>query len=744
MNNIKLAIALLTVGCGTLCAQNQAPAPADTVAEPTVNLDDLVIVAKKELVKSDGAKTSYAMSEDESSKGQNLLEALRKVPMVQVDAQDNITINGSSSFKIYVNGKEDAMLEANYQRIFKSMPADMVQNVEVITEPGAKYDAEGFGGILNLITESKQRNDGYSGSLSASYGNTQGYVAGYINAKYNKFNVSANVVEAFSGFSGQKTRNTSQTEYLNQDANHLMETTMDQELHFNMTQGSLNMSWEPNSHNLFTWGGSFMGLGAGVDKFDTSNRMFNRQRELQWAYDARLTDTSLKNRGATAEASYRYSFNESSTHRIILAYLFNFGINKLDYISENTDVYNYPSNIPWRSSNDHNYTREHTVQLDYSNPFGDGKHTLDAGFKGIFRHNSALGITGEGASKETIAIIPDQKVDMNQNQDILAGYLSYSGSFTDKIALTAGIRYEHTIMGLDFHTGNTPDFKTHINDWVPNAALTYNFAPANNLRLAYQMRIWRPSIDQTNPYRTQFGDFEIHQGNPDLTSERNHVVSLTYTNYGRVLGGNVKLQYSQNNNAIINYSYYDGLTEIDTYSNNGRNRVIGLSGYLNWNITNNMSVSINGGVDYTDMRAAAINASNHGWSGNYNINWNWKGPSRFKFNAYGGQSVHRINLQGHSTGWYYYGVGVSRSFLKEDALTIGVSAGNFLQAYSGGKYYTNTANTRQWTRYSNRSASVSLNISWNFGHLREQVKSTGLDLNNDDKSETKSRGGISM
>ncbi|MDD6228989.1 MAG: Plug domain-containing protein, partial [Bacteroidales bacterium] len=167
MNNIAKSILALLAAAAPAVAQAQTDTvPVDSLADiPTIELDDLVITANKTVIKSDGAKLTYNVAEDESSKGQSVLDALRKVPMVTVDAQDNIRINGQTGFKIYVNGREDTMLESNYQRLLKAMPAESVKNIEVITEPGAKYDAEGVGGILNLITETKTQRDGYSGSI---------------------------------------------------------------------------------------------------------------------------------------------------------------------------------------------------------------------------------------------------------------------------------------------------------------------------------------------------------------------------------------------------------------------------------------------------------------------------------------------------------------------------------------------------------------------------------------------------
>lgn len=733
-----LAIAVVAIA-GRSYAVTEEP---DTVSEPSVNLDDFVVTAQKEVIKSDGAKLTYDVQADESSKGQNLLDALRKVPMVTVDAQDNIQINGNSGFKIYVNGKEDVMMEANYQKIFKAMPAESVQNIEVITEPGAKYDAEGFGGILNLITETKQKREGYNGSISAAYGTSQAYANGYITAKLDKVTMNANVTYARNGLLKQNNRNTSETIYNNSDEFHRMIAKSDMKTAFSMEDVSLNMSWEPNDRNLFTWGGSFMNLKARPDKFDRDTRMFDSSDELQWRFH-NIISAKFGNLGASANASYRIGFNQANTHRLILAYMFDYGINRMDIDMETEEIENYPVLNPFQTTRDNNFSRKHTVQADYSNPFGSGNHTLDAGFKGTFRRNSAYSYSGTGITQDAIILNPDNNVDMGQKQDVYAGYLSYSGTFAGKVSLTAGIRYEHTAMGLKFADDHSRDFNKHLNDWVPNAAVTYMFSPANNLRLAYQMRISRPGINQVNPFRTTFDDLIVQTGNPDLTAERNHVVTLTYTNFGRVLGGNVYARCETNNNSIVNYTYFDGLTQIETYGNYGSKRSISVGGYLNYNINNNMSISLNGSVTYSDLKAVKIDARSRGWSGYYGVNWNWKMPADFKMNVGGGQSIHNITLQGYNSGYYYYGFGIGRDFLKDKSLNVNLSAWNFLEAYKGGKYYTYTPEVNTIQSYKMFSPSVTLSISWTFGLLKERVKSTGLDLKSDDTSSASNSSAIS-
>ena len=119
-------------------------------SEDSKALKGVEIVAQKPVVKMETDKMTYNVQEDVDSKSMTLLDLMRKVPMVTVDGQDNITVNGSKSFKILVDGKENPMFQANASQIFKSIPASMVKNVEVVTNPGAKYDAEGTAGILNI------------------------------------------------------------------------------------------------------------------------------------------------------------------------------------------------------------------------------------------------------------------------------------------------------------------------------------------------------------------------------------------------------------------------------------------------------------------------------------------------------------------------------------------------------------------------------------------------------------------
>ncbi|MDE6231130.1 MAG: TonB-dependent receptor [Muribaculaceae bacterium] len=751
INQSLLAGLIITGGVSLLpfssVAQEKSEiAPTDSIyADPIMkDLDDFVVTVRKEVLKTDGANISYNLEEDDTSKGQSVLDALKKIPLITVDAQDNIYIKGDSNFKIYVNGKEDPMLKANASTILKSMPSDAVSKIEVITEPGAKYDAEGSAGILNLITEKKQRKDGYAGSIEANF-SSQSYGGNLFGSvKVGNFNADASLTYAENTGLWQENRSHAITEYDNpaRELGKKIEEAA-QKIGFRFGMASLNMSWQPSSNNLFTWGGSWRGLNGNLKEISSETSGYDRAGKLLWRVFQAM-DGSLDNQGAAANASWRHNFDSEGGHRIIAAYAFNFGLNELNTTSENSTIDYIQSDFTGIHAA--NYEREHTAQVDYANPFGGEKHLMEVGVKGIFRRNSSDSFNKMGNSGGDLLKVPESEVVTDQNQDILAVYASYTGHYGNWNTV-AGVRFEHTISGMTFHEGDYENFKRHLNDLVPNASVSYSFSPAHTIRLAYQMRITRPSISDLNPFTYSIQDTQVKMGNPDLKSEHHNRVSLSYSNYGRVFGGNLSFEYTHSTNSINQYVYMIDEIEYQTTANIGHQDDFRLNGFLNIAISNKMTLNLNGSVYYTMLRAPRIGAANQGWSGNYGAHWSYTGPGDVKFGVYGGQSFRFININGYWGGWYYYGSGISRDFLKSKKLNIALNASNFLckNTHSGGKERGEGWVSR--SSWSQRSWSLGVSLTWSFGHLTEKAKQSGIDLTNSDTSSSgqgKQGGGIGL
>ena len=695
----------------------------------SIELDDLEVVASRPIIKSDGAKLSYDLKEDISSKGMTLSDALRKVPMVTVDGEGNIRINGQDNFKIYVNGKEDPSISANYKYLIKAMPAEAVMKVDVITEPGAKYDAEGTAGILNLVTISRNTTDGYSASFNASFTKQQSGVSAFGRMKHGRLSMSANINYANGSIFPQTNWNENNVENLSSEAVRYQYNKLQQKVGWDYIGGGLNISYDLSDADLFTLNANVSSMNGKLKKggnsyFEAHNAQHQFVGSSMRSLQGDLTESSLN-----AGVSWQHSFDNEGT-KLILSYLFNHGYRCLEAELSQTEAEGEQIVAPYEFTSDKGNNNEHTIQLDFVKPLGSDSHTLDAGGKLIVRRNPDVAYTLWAPGSEGD---PSDLSDIMQKQDIYAAYLAYNGRF-GRLSTTAGLRYEHTGMGIDFKAGEEPDFFNHMNDIVPNAALAYSFTEASNLRLAYQMRISRPSLRQVNPYELILIPDVAEKGNPDLESERANKLTLTYSNYGRLIGGNVGLDLTLVDNAISPFTYFKDGVNYSSYANIGHRRDFAFFGFLNCTPLNILQFSVNARLTRQSVSLQSMNLSNSGWTLNYGANANLTLPSKFRFNVYGGQSTRSYNLQGWQDGWYYYGLGISRGFLKKDALTVTLTAHQFLQGHTTNRSYTATENMINRFAFYNKSWNVGISLSWNIGSLNSDVKKTARQIETDDQS----------
>lgn len=714
LHNFSLTPANPTTDLG-----NIALAPDDET------LEEVVVTAKKKLIQSDGATLTYNVEEDPEATINNTIEMLRKVPMVTVDAEDNIKVNGNSNFKILINGKEDPMLTGDVKTILKSMPAATIKKIEVITEPGAKYDAEGTGGILNIVTIGKQSLEGYLANLSARITTNNFGGSVYARTKVKDITASANFNYSDAFDLGYINSGKSTLENLTSDENRYQITESKSKSKWNYLGGNFNLSWEPDTLNLFTVQGNI-----GKNNFSSYNiqnmRLEDIDLQTQWELD-RDFDSDGKFLWLGANASFQHTFKKQG-HHIIGSYIFGYNSDDNDNTTQTHNMKGISEEYPWRINASDGYGRRHSLQIDYANPF-NGKHLLEAGIKGNWTNSYQKSNPWYGTTKENMEIRYSEAINMMQFQDIMAAYLSYGGTF-GKWNVKAGLRYEHTRMGLKYYLGDYDNFTTNLSDLVPNAAVSYRMGDAANLRLAYQVRISRPGLWHLNPYRNTMTPNQVSYGNPDLDSEKSHGVSLTYSNYGGKLGGSFSVGYRREDNSITDYQFFKDNVLNTTYANIGHSQSTSANLNLNWNIIPMLNLGVYLSGEYNDYKAHSpeLTAASHNWRGNYNLNVDYTFPFMLRLSAYGGGGSGWADLQTKSSGYSYYGVSASRSFLKEKTLTVSVFGSNFLQPYrnyhnsqvSETSISTSTSRYRQWA--------VGASVSVRFGSLRSDVKRTAADL----------------
>lgn len=702
--------------------------PADTTA---TDLDDFVVVQTKKLVQSDGAKLTYNVSEDPESKSSNLLDILRKVPGVTVDANEEVKVNGQSNFKILLNNREDPMLSGDIKTVLKSLPAGTIKKIEVISEPGAKYEAEGTGGILNIVTDRSANLSGFNTRLNAWVNAYQAGGSANGRVKVGNVMLGANISYNNGNVWPRSSTSEDKTEDLTGSLNHLKKRNRKTKGGYEYTGLNIDMSWEPDTLNLFTLSANFANWGN-RQRIDEHTAMYAPDMSELWRMD-RITKYRYKELSGGFQASYQHAFDRDD-NTLVVSYMLDAGRNR-NYSNMHTESQSGAlDESPYiRQTTEQPYDN-HIIQIDYSNQLGKC-HKLEAGGKANIYGTENYSKYLFGQAADGLVEDPEQAVKVKQFKEIYAAYASYTGSFS-KFGVTAGLRYEHTRMGLRYRIGDYPDFTTYLNDIVPNGALSYNFTDASTLRLAYQMRIGRPGIWSLNPFRNTSNPGTVQYGNPDLESEKSHSVSIGYTNYDHPLSGGVKAEYRYVNNSITDILFMrDGLMN-STYSNVGRSHMASFSVNADWRITSSLQWSawVGAWYEYLSADSELIHARNKGWNCNVNTNINYTLPCKVRLSAYGGYYSGWIDLQSKGEGSYWYGIGASRSWLKNDALTLSLNLSNLFPPTRKSDYtqsdesvvYRHNGRYKQWN--------VGVSLSYTFGGLKSDVKRTAANVEKEEQS----------
>ena len=724
------------------------------ITDASNELGQVEVVAQKPLVKADIDKIEYNVQDDPDSKSNSVLEMLRKVPLVTVDGEDNIKVNGSSSFKVYVNGKPNNMMSNNPTEVLKSMPANSIKHIEVITNPGPKYDAEGVGGILNIVTVGSGL-EGYTATFSGNVSNMGAGGGLFGTIKSGKLTVSARYNYNYSDRPRSYSGGTRRTVGTITDGSSDLDYSGDSKGHGNFQSGSMEASYEIDTLRLITM--SFGLWGGGNNSNGLSNTFATMPGTGDDLYQY-VSNNRSKSSWYSIDGGIDYQRMFHVKDRMLT---FSYKINTRPESSDSYSTYDYDmedvapdwQDFMKRMKNQHNdgsqNTTEHTFQADYTTPIGK-IHTLEAGAKYILRDNSSEDDRYEQATatQADYEFDNDHSSHYKHQNDILAAYLGY-GLKVKKISGRLGMRYEHTKQEVKYLLGKGDNFDKNFDDLVPSASIGYKLTDMSNLRLGYNMRIYRPGIWYLNPYLDDSNPTNISQGNSHLDSEKSHSFNLSYSNFTQKFNINLSARYSFTNNSIERVTEQKKDTDIpglqnptgkevlySTYQNIGKSKNASLSAYVNWNATSNTRIYANLYGNYTYMEGAN-GLKNDGWNlfayggAQQSLPHDW----RISLNIYG--QTPWIMLQGKGSSFFDYGLSVNKSFLKK-RLTLSAFASNFFKKYMHPTSSIEGVGFIQdsWNRYTRQRFGMS--NSYRIGELRASVKKAARTISNDD---VKSGGG---
>lgn len=709
-----------------------------------VDLGAVSVVASKPLIKMETDKMTYNVADDAEAKASTVLDMLRKVPMVVVDGQDNITVNGSSSFKVYVDGKPNPMFTNNASQIFKAMPATMVKSIEVVTNPGAKYDAEGTGGILNIVFNKQQKGaaggdaaNGFNGNVRVAGGNQAQQVAALINGQQGKLTYSANGMINYQRMNGttinfdrvQKTKGNA-TDGTSDDSHMEYEQKSDMKQPSGM--GNISLSYEIDSL-------STVSATAGLVTFKQKLKGQPQTRMYGGIFGKGFTYANEMRQDVGTEAfngsvDYQRFWNNDRKSYMILSYLFG---NSLAHSNDYTfyDDVSGVTGIQLHDLRSNNKTRatEHTLQAAFTQALGT-KHTLNFGAKFIDRFNKADSKYYDIADDRSETYNPANSVEYNNTQDILAAYAEWKAQW-GKLGSVLGSRYEYTWENVKYKLGNGSDFKKHYGVLVPSASLSYGIAAGMNIGMNYNMRIMRPGISYLNPFVDRSNPTSLSYGNSNLDTEKSHTVNMVYNYYSARFMLSATAGYTFCDNQIEQYSFIDDNNLLNqTYGNTAKKRDASLNVFVNWMMAKKTRLILNGQVSYVDMRSNAMGLKNNGWSANALINFQQTLPWGIQWTV-GSMLVSKTyNLQGYQGGMAIAYTTLWKELVKDKldlSMTFLTPLGDKLDV---------KARTRNSDYVQNMTVKVpirqiTLSLNWKFGNTKKLFTTVKTNITNDFKED---------
>lgn len=696
-----------------------------------VEIAAAVVTAR--LVTADIDKTTYNTAADPETPALTALEMIKKVPMLSVDGEDNIRLKGEANFKILVNGKTSTMMNSNYKDVLKSMPAGSIKNIEVITNPPAKYDAEGVGGIINIVTN-RETPGGYNGSLSGSVARFGSWnMSGYIAASVGKLSISANyfVSRNFRYGSGGY----SERENYADDLNHYI--TTDQSSHSQQLfhGGNIEASYQFDTMNLLTLSLSgFMGGGTNVSTSAVS--YFDRSRNLTRGYTNDISN-NFNYGDPSVGVDYQHSFKRPD-RTLTASYKFDYSSNPSSYDNMIVGALDYPNSAE-RSDNSA-WGSDHTFQLDYFDPITK-HHQVEVGAKFIMRPNVSDSRTEHLVGDDWVEFT-DRKNDLDYLQYIGSVYAAYQYKI-GKFSAKAGARAEYTLNTGTFKLQQDHELFNRYFNVIPYVTLGFKPSDNDNFRLGYTQRISRPGIWYLNPYVDESDPLNKSMGNPALSSEISNKFDFSYGRFGSTYNINTSISASFNNNAIedITVKLPDG-SLLTAPENIGRRANYNLSVSANVSFwERKISLNANGSAGFVALDANnGSGMSNSGWQGSVYVGLNGKFWKNGTINLGGYYSSPYISLQGQGSSYYSYNFSVSQWFL-DRKLMVGAFVSNPFTSQMIRESTTSTDNYNYVSTYYSQAQRFGLSLQWRFGKVETQIKKASRGISNDDVAGGSKQGG---
>lgn len=694
----------------------------------SVELSEAQVVVTRPLVEIQPDRTVFNVEGTINNTGDDALSLMRKAPGVTVDNNENINVLGRAGVMVYVDGKQLPLSGEDLANYLKNLPSDQIDRIDIITNPGAKYDAEGNAGIIDIRLK-KDKSQGMNANLRATY--TQGQRI------RNNVNLTANyrnkVVNIFGTLGASKGEGFNDIRFNNiQNGLYLQETNL------------INNGWENLNYRLgadfYVGKKHIFGVLASGMTDDNINTVDNRIAISQFGsplVDSILnanTVTDIDRLNQTYNVNYRFDDREKQRSLNV----------DLDYGSYDMESFRTLPNI-YTDGNDEEVLTSitnwydtptfidiYTAKADYEDQLFGGKIGAGAKYSQIVSDNTFLvfdEVDGAQVQNDTLSNI------FNYDEIVYAGYVQYNRQFGQKIGISAGLRVEQTEANGDLQAFVPelvePPVVLNYLRWFPSAGITYTHNPMNVFSINYGRRINRPDYNVLNPFNNQLSQISYEKGNPRLQPEIVNNAEIGYTYAYRF---NFKLAYSRTLDQItrlIGPDADDPRASFISWDNLATQSIWSFNASLPMTVTEKWSTFVNLSGSHID------NQADYGENGTVDV-------QAYTYNLYTQNTITLPKgFKGEISGWYS-GPGVwGGVFLYDEswALNVGLQK-NFFQDRLTTRFTVNDIFYESgWSGVSEfngltgigrgnwDSRNFSISVGYNFGNqnVKSRKRETGLE-----------------
>lgn len=676
------------------------------------NLAEVTVTGQKALVETKIDKLVYNAEQDVTVAGGNASDVMRKVPMLSVDIDGNVSLRGSSQVRVLINGKPSGTMANSVADALKMIPAEQIKSVEVITSPSAKYDAEGSGGIINIITKKKTA-QGVSGAVNLSAGTRQNNGNFSLNTRQGRLGVTSNIGVQYA--IPQDTR----VELLNENYN--LNTSL---LQSGTTKskrwggnGNIGVDYDINNYNSLS-------TNLKYNRFETGNDgmlgVLSRAGAVQSSFSREsISEASMSNFDWTAD--YRRTSRREGEEFSISGQA-SFGRNVNDFVTR----FVYPGAASTEINGDNTgKNNEYTVQSDYTYPFSKTV-ILETGLKGIFRNIESK--------------YQDTDQDFDYGQDVGAAYGVISFKLAKKLSFKGGLRAEYT--NINGTAGSTLNFKNDYFNLFPSAIVSQAFSQRTSLKLSYNRRMQRPSLFYLNPFLDETDPENKRQGNPALNPELTDVLELGYSTY--IKGSMINASVFYRNTQDVIESVFNPDQKLTSYFNVGTSKSYGFNTFATYNPLPKWTLMGNFSLNSYEVMNPNTKEST-GVYANYSVfmrsavsftgGWNTE-----IFGVYNGS---RRSFQGTTGAMAFYGGALKKDIMKKKA-TIGVNVFNVFARDLHIETRNESVDFLQTTNIYYPIRSFGVNFSYNFGKINFNAPPKKKSIKNDDLKQGEQQMGGQM